>query len=359
MSMMQAFRFIIVGMVLTMGRGKVSQAAGDPNFRAMAVSPVISIFESPDLRDALRLTAEQLQESQPVLDDWKSRFLAAKAKYDARPAAYRRGPYILWRDTALVNSVSDLLDEEQHQKLHQMLTLFRLSPVQASAAFRFDLELKEEQHEQLLGLETQWVLHAMNEVDCEYRFPRHTEERDISKLGALLRYGPEVLRVAWTFTPVRDARWNEILTPLQAKHWKQRELQSIFAFRKLDVLLLDFRSARESKKPLNTGTWMDDKIPYLVPPFEVLQFSEDQLIGVRELIDSVRYTSDSLPNDPAERNAMLAKREQQEMICLQKIEQIMTEQQREVFWDMIGEPTAGNRFLKALKTSSDAAWSKR
>jgi len=106
---------------------------------------------------------------QGVLGAGKARFLTAKSQYEARPVALQRGPYRKHRDNLLRNAISDLLDDGQHQLFHQMLTLYFQSPVQATFAFRFDLQLTEEQHEQLQELETQWIQHALEQV--AYRTP--------------------------------------------------------------------------------------------------------------------------------------------------------------------------------------------
>jgi hypothetical protein len=340
--MMKMFRIIGITMILVVGRCVVSRAADEPNFRAMGVPAEISIFESADLLSRLQLTGEQQEQLQDVLGDGKARFLTAKSKYEARPAAQQRGPYERRRDNLLRNAISDLLDDGQHQLFHQMLALNFQSPVQASGAFRFDLKLTEKQHE-------------LEQVPCRYRYPRHTEERDISKYGPLLKYGADVARVAWDFVPRRDEQWNRILTPEQAKRWKQRELQSIFPFAGFDILQMDFRSAREDRKPLDTGTWMDNNVPYLTPPVEALQWSEEQLKSVQKQVRAVSFGSEALPSDPAERAAVLAERQQQVLESMRQIEQIMTAEQRAIFWDLIGEPAAGNRLLRKMKANSEAA----
>jgi hypothetical protein len=321
----------------------------------MGVPAEISICESADLLSSLQLTGEQQKKLQAVLDEGKARFLTAKSEYEARPAAHQRGPYRQKRDEVLRNAISDLLDDRQHQLFQQMLALNFQSPVQAGGAFRFDLQLTEEQHEQLQELETQWIQHALEQVPCSYRYPRHTEARDISKYGPLLKYGAEVARVAWAFAPRRDEQWNRILTPEQAKRWKQRELQSVILFNRFEILLMDFGPARAGREPLDTGTWMDINVPYLTPPFEALQWSDEQVEGVQKLVGVASFGSEPLPSDRAERAASIAERQRQDLECMRQIEQIMTAEQRAIFWDLIGEPAAGNRFLREMKTNSEAA----
>lgn len=353
--MMKVFRLVGITMILVVGLCVVSQAADEPNFRAMGVPAEISIFESADLLSRLQLTGEQQEQLQDVLGDGKARFLTAKSEYEARPAAQQRGPYERRRDNLLRNAISDLLDDGQHQLFHQMLALNFQSPVQASGAFRFDLKLTEKQHEQLHELETQWIQYALEQVPCRYRYPRHTEERDISKYGPLLKYGADVARVAWDFVPRRDEQWNRILTPEQAKRWKQRELQTVIRFNRSAILLADFRPARAGREPLDTGTWMDSNVPYLTPPAEALQWSEKQVERVRELVREVGLDSEPLPSDRVEREAVMVERRRQELECLQQIIEIMTAQQRMIFWDLIGEPAPGYGYLQEMKANSEAA----
>ena len=354
-SMMKVFRLVGITMILVVGLCMVSQAADKPNFRAMGVPAEISIFESADLLSRLQLTGEQQEQLQDVLRDGKARFLTAKSKYDARPAALQRGPYEQRRDDLLKNAISDLLDDGQHQLFHQMLALYFQSPVQANGAFRFDVQLTEEQHEQLQELETQWIQYALKQVPCSYRYQRHSEERDTSKYGPLLKYGADVARVAWDFVPRRDEQWNRILTPEQAKRWKQRELQSVIVFNRFEILLMDFGPARAGREPLDTGTWMDNNVPYLTPPFEALQWSDVQLDDVQKLVGVPTFGSEPLPSDPAKRAAVLAERQQQDLQGMRQIERIMTAEQRAIFWDLIGEPAAGNRLLQKMKANSEAA----
>ncbi len=354
-SIMKVFRLGGITMILVLGLCVVSQAADEPNFRAMGVPAEISIFESADLLSRLQLTDEQQKQLQVVLDDGKARFLTAKSEYEARPATHQRGPYRQRRDDLLKKAISDLLDDRQHQLFQQMLALKFQSPVQAGGAFRFDLQLTDEQHEQLQELETQWIQHALEQVPCSYRYPRHTEARDISKYGPLLKYGAEVARVAWAFAPRRDEQWNRILTPEQAKRWKQRELQSVIQFNRFEILLIDFGPARAGREPLDTGTWMDSNVPYLTPPFEALQWSDEQVKGVQKLVGVASFGSEPLPSDRAERAASIAERQRQDLECMRQIEQIMTAQQRAIFWDLIGEPSAGNRLLQKMKANSEVA----
>ena len=106
---------------------------------------------------------------------------------------------------------------------------------------------------------------------------------------------------------------------------------------------------------MDTGTWMDNNVPYLTPPVEALQWSEEQLKSVQKQVRAVSFGSEALPSDPAERAAVLAERQQQVLESMRQIEQIMTAEQRAIFWDLIGEPAAGNRLLQKMKANSEAA----
>ena len=352
---MKVFRLVGITMILVVSLCLVSRAADEPNFRAMGVPAEISICESTDLLSRLQLTGAQQKQLQTVLDDGKARFLTAKSKYEARPANLQRGPYRQKRDNFLRNAISDLLDDQQHQKFQQMLAVSFQSPVQPSSAFWFDLQLSDQQHEQLQDLETHWIQYALEQVTCSYEYPRHTQPRDISGYGALLKYGKEVARAAWEFVPKRDEQWNAILTPEQAKRWKQRELQTVIRLNRSAILLADFRSAREGREPLDTGTWMDNNVPYLTPPAEALQWSEKQVERVRKWVQEEDVASEPLPSSRGEHEAAMVERRRQELECLRKIIEIMTAQQRLIFWDLIGEPASGSGYLQEIKAESEAA----
>ena len=139
-----------------------------------------------------------------------------------------------------------------------MLALSFQSPVQPSSAFWFDLQLSDQQHEQLQDLETHWIQYALEQVTCSYQYPRHTQPRDISGYGALLKVRQGSGSSGLGICPEADEQWNAILTPEQAKRWKQRELQTVIQLNRSAILLADFRSAREGREPLDTGTWMDN-----------------------------------------------------------------------------------------------------
>jgi|GEM_PF-2482555 len=351
--MASIFRLLSVTMIFVAGQCTISRAADEPNFLAMGIPPEIFIFESADLRNLLHLSDDQREQLQSgILKEAKASFLDAKTQYDARPSSQRRGPYMQRRNNRLKNVISDQLDDRQHQLFHRMLTLIYQSPVNSNGAFRFDLQLSEDQLEHLRDLETQWIKHALDQVNCDFQYQRHTEERDFSKYGGLLKYGKEVARAAWVFTSKRDEQWSQILTPEQAKQWKQRELQSIFPIKKFDVLLIDFQPARDGRELLDTKTWMDMNVPYLTPPREALGWSEQQFKEVQELAQSVRFDWSALPSAPEARASLIAERQQQEVKCLQKLEKIMTEKQRAIFWDLFGEPTPGNRYLHELKAKA-------
>lgn len=329
-------------------------ATDEPNFHALAAPTEISILESDELRQKLQLTDQQQTQLQAVLNEGKARFLTAKARYDARPDAIKRGPYQQRRDQQLQNSLSDLLNDEQHQLFHQMLTLRFQSPVQASAAFQYDLQLTDQQHAQLHQLETQWVLHALQQVPCDYRYQRHTETRDLRSVGLLKTYGAAVAQAAWQFAPRRDEQWNRILSPQQAKRWKQREMQWVFQLMRFDALLLDLEPARSNGVLPATGTWIDNNVPYITSPAAALQWSEQQQADLRNLIRPVRFGMQPLPSDSKQRTAVMQERQQQELDCMRNIEQIMTAAQRAIFWDLIGEPARSNRFLLRMKANSEA-----
>ena len=105
------------------------------------------------------------------------------------------------------------------------------------------------------------------------------------------------------------------MTPEQAKRWKQRELQTAIRLNRSAILLADFRSAREGREPLDTGTWMDNNVPYLTPPAEALQWSEKQVERVRNWVQEEDVASE--PCRQAEgREAAMVEQRRQELECL-------------------------------------------
>ena len=294
--------------------------------------------ESPQLLETLSLTVEQRAKLDSVLDQWKARFLAAKKDYDSQPEGKKRGVYAQYRDRDLQNAVSDLLNDRQHQLFHQILTLWAQSPVQSRHAFEFELGLSAEQHRQLYDLEIEWLRHALERVSCGHRFQRHTEP-SVRRIGELQSYRYAVTRLAWQFLPRRNLQWNRILTPEQAKHWKERELERAFQRYQFDLLLADFSVYNEETGQLNTGTWLDHTVPYFTPPFEALNWTEEQIAAINKLPPTGRLQYDDRPLDRQERIRWLEAHLNRSIDCMRQIEQIMTVRQRETWWQGFGKPS--------------------
>jgi hypothetical protein len=259
------------------------------------------------------------------------------------------------RANGLKNSISDLLDDQQLQLFHQMLALWNRSPIRSHDAFRFELGLSDRQHLQLQQLETKWVLHGL-EAPCDYRFARHTEPPDRRRRGKLVAYGHAVTPFGWQFASQRNAEWSRILTAAQAKRWKERELQWVFQTSQFRILVVDFSSSRQGRRPRKTtGTFVDSIIPYFTPPFEALNWNDEQLVQVSALAAEAASVADRWPKDLEERKNWLEAQRKREQECMRQIHDVMTAKQRAIWWELIGEPAAEYPFLRDLKANSLSA----
>lgn len=327
-------------------------ANDERDLRTLDVPNVVRICESQELLQLLNLSESQTENLNDALASWKSEYFAALREIESPVEGKgRRRPIASGReDNGLGNAISNLLDDEQHQLFRQMLTLWIQSPVQSRQAFQFDLRLSGQQHKQLHELEIRWILQALRDVPCIYRFQRHTETRDRSQWGKRLEYSHAIVRSAWEFVPARNAAWNSILTPAQARRWKERELQAALGTYGFEILLIDFTSSRVAGKTLSTGTWLDYTVPYYASPFDELKWSDQQLAQFRELDGLVRAETAEMPSDRAERIKWFQKQRDREQECWRQIEALMTAEQRATWWSLIGEPAES--FVRELKSRS-------
>ena len=348
-------RMLWITVVATTLLPVVALADDDPDFRTIVAPYVVYVCESSDLLKQLNLTGQQKAKLKEILDKWKPQFLAEKRELDSRPEdKKRRYSSAPRRDTRLKNAISDLLDDRQHQIFHQMLYLWWRSPVQSRHAFQFDLGISDKQHVQLKGLETQWILRALEEVTYDYRYPRHTEVRDNSQLGKLIAYGSAITSLQWQFQAERNTEWTRILTAKQARRWKERELQLALKNNMLNrfvILVVDFSSFRLGPNHIPSGTSLGVP-PYYIPPSEALKWSDEQLPKVRALAESVRWDFDDAPSGREERASWMNAQREREIKCMRQIEAVMTAEQRATWWGLFGEPDAKDSFLRELKANS-------
>ena len=86
-----------------------------------------------------------------------------------------------------------------------------------------------------------------------------------------------------------------------------------------------------------------------------MQWSEKQVERVRKWVQEEDLASEPLPTSRGAREAAMVEQRRQELECLRKIIEIMTAQQRLIFWDLIGEPAPGSEYLQEMKAESEAA----
>ena len=163
-------RLFCITVVATTLLPVVALADEEPDFRTIVAPYVVYVCESPDLLKPLNLTGEQQEKLKEILDKWKPEFLAEKRELDSRPEGKkRRYTSKPRRDARLRNTISDLLDDKQHQIFHQMLELWLRSPVQSRHAFQFDLGISDKQHVQIKGMIRVPLKGDMKEITCDYR----------------------------------------------------------------------------------------------------------------------------------------------------------------------------------------------
>jgi hypothetical protein len=242
-------------------------ADDEPDFRTMAMPTEVYVLESPNLLKTLDLTGEQKEKLKAIFDKWETDYLTSIAERESSRKVLRPGGYVPLRANVLRDSISDLLDDQQHQLFHQMLTLWNQSPVRSHDAFRFELGFSDRQHLRLQELETKWVLHALK-APCDYRFARHTEPPDRKRFGKQAAYYRAVFPFGWQFATQRNAEWSRVLTAKEAKRWKERELQRTLQLSQFLILVVDLSPSRQGRRRrTTTGNFVDGIIPYFTPRF--------------------------------------------------------------------------------------------
>jgi hypothetical protein len=88
----------------------------------------------------------------------------------------------------------------------------------------------------------------------------------------------------------------------QARRWQERKLEQFWEYQPFHVLLTDY-SQREQGNTPRTGTIDDYYVPYFTPPQSVLDWSEEQLEQVKEVIR--KFEQESRADFPGEREAWL------------------------------------------------------
>lgn len=347
----------LVVAALLIGNSAARADDGRVDFRTLSAPPVVHVLESPELLELLYLTAEQSDQIKELFDDWKAKYLKAKQEYEARLRTRRNPIYGLSRDRPFHDSITELLDDEQFQKVSRLIFLWNASPVSFHDAFQFDdLKLSPTQYQQLHQLQVDWVLYALkNNMQFDHEFSRPSEERGVHRSVALREEYRRATKLAWSFKPLRDQRWKKILSADQARRWQERELEKIWGYQPFHVLLTDY-SKREQGDIPQTGTIDDYIVPYFTPPRSHLNWSEDQLEKVTEIIEDFEEKK-SRTDFPRDREARLKWFEQQhtkEIKVMLEIQTVMTPGQRDAWWDLLGQPAGYHMGLLKRRCLADS-----
>ncbi|WP_259634076.1 hypothetical protein [Stieleria sedimenti] len=312
----------------------------------MAAPSDIHVLESPELVELIDLGDTQVSELDPIVQGWKTEYQRKKQKMDALPPedqVSRRG----WpptRDRELHDSIASVLDEAQLQRFSEILALWTLGPVQSGDAFRLDrtgeLRLSVDQHVALHKLNTRWVLDSFPKFTGRFEFskPGENVSRSISVRRMLERW-EAITELAVKFKPERDRIWKQILSPQQIKRWRELALQTAFSRYDFRVLLEHAGARRRSDRP-NSGTSYDYLVPYFIPPPEVFGWSEDQIKNVRAIIGEYESQPFERPRTREAWAEAAAARRELKRRYLQKIEAVMTVEQRQRWRGMLGDPAS-------------------
>lgn len=260
-----------------------------PDFRTLSATTDVWLLESREIRKKLELTDQQTSQINALLDDWKVIHLKAMANQRAGTVdegRSERKEKIRLPITSLTNSIYEVLDDEQFQKFVQMRLLWTMGPVWSGDATRFkELEISADQHRQLHALNIKWVLLGLAELKGQYRAQRPGVKAAPGqrRFSEFLTYRRNQALLAWKVKPIRDAEWSRILTPAQARRWKELELQSTFALDPFVVMVSDYASREQGRIP-QTGKTDDYFVPYFTPPASVLGLGNESRQQIQKLI---------------------------------------------------------------------------
>lgn len=332
-------------------------AADEPDFRTQWATPTVWLFESPQIRQELDLTDQQSAQIDALINDWKAIVLKAQKDHETASESARskrrtgrnRIPI-----TSLRKAIGELLNDDQFQRFEQMRLLWNFSPVQFGDAIQFgELELSPDQLRELYALNIRWVLHGLAKLDCQFHFRRPEPKaaavrRDFSGWRA---YMENQTRLAWQFKSDRDAEWSRILTPAQARRWKELELQKTFGADPFNVLVTDYSSQVTGQIP-QTGKATDYVVPYFTPPVTALGLSAESRQAIHALIAEFQDWKKPTPGNREEWAAWFKESVQRQVQFMQRIESTLSPEQRSTWWALAGE--AGNQpFFKAWEASKE------
>lgn len=318
--------------------------ADEFDFRSQWAIPSVWLFESPQIRQELKLTDQQSEQINGLIKEWKAIVLKARKDHETSshlPGSRTRTGRNRIPITSVRKAIRKHLTAEQLPRFDQMILLWNFSPVQSGDAIRFgELELSVDQLRELYALNITWVLHGLKELDYSFRSQRSDTQvtavrRDFSKWRT---YMEDQTRLAWQFKSDRDVEWSRILTPAQASRWKELELQKTFGLDPFAVLVTDY-SLREKGQIPRTGKSSDYVVPYFTPPASVLKLCDEQKQRIQKLIAEFN-DQEKIPRGRSseERQAWIEAMARRQQHYMDLIEAELADQQRTALRSLFGEP---------------------
>lgn len=314
------------------------EAAGEHDFRVLGAPPEVHICESTELLDLIKLTGEQRQTLAERLGSWKVEYLARQAEIDMLPADDLRGRRG-WppdRDRELNAEIVALLEDDQRERFLWVLALWNLGPVKYATAHRreyqSELKLTPDQYRELYELQTQWVQEALPYVTADGQPILGEQSRGVNYQVVVV-----IGTAGWRFKADRDARWSDILSTEQARRWRQIELQQLLLPQGVRFLVTGHDPPRTSGSYANF-------VPYFEAPAESLKLSAEQKSRLLAICTDYEKSLNPSSQPGVDREERIAALREKQKDALRQIEDVFTEEQRQRWRALLGEPTVYMRW---------------
>lgn len=311
-----------------------------PNdLRTLGAPPEIHVCESSELLDLIGLTQGQHENLANLIDAWKTEYLERRKEIDALPEddvrSRRRWPPD--RDRELNAEILKLLDDTQQEQFRWILALWNLGPVRLSDAHRryyqSELNLTPDQYRQLHQLQVRWVQEALPFVTAP-------GQPILRQQGPYVDYRARVVvgTAAWMSKADRDAVWTEILTPDQARRWRQIELQQ-------HLLPQGVRFLVSGHDPQGTTGSYAHFVPYFEAPADSLNLSNEQKSRLLEICTVYEESPNPYSQPGVDREERIGALREKQKRTLRQIEGVFTEEQRQRWNELLGEPSVFMRWI--------------